>query len=129
MGALSGEVVFRATGRTLREVYKERVRAPYGLDFFVGLPEEHEERFRPVRPMAPTPEQAALLASLPPQPQSLGSIAFNRNAADPTDLEALPNSRLVRAKGPAWPAVWRPRGVSPGCTRRRSPASTAAIPC
>ncbi|QUI31578.1 serine hydrolase domain-containing protein [Streptomyces alfalfae] len=101
VGALSGEVVLRATGQTLQEVYEERVRAPYGLDFFLGLPEEHEKRFRPVQPMAPTPEEAALLASLPPQPHSLGSIAFNRNAAEPTDLEALPNSRLVRAKGPA----------------------------
>ncbi|WAL95321.1 serine hydrolase domain-containing protein [Streptomyces sp. Je 1-369] len=101
IGALAGEVVFRATGRTLREVYEERVRAPFGLDFFLGLPEEQEGRFRSVQPMAPTPEQAALLAAAPPQPQSLGSIAFNRHIPEPTDLEALPNSRLVRAEGPA----------------------------
>ncbi|MET8687914.1 serine hydrolase domain-containing protein [Streptomyces sp. NPDC004732] len=101
IGALAGEVVFRATGRTLQEVYEERVRAPYGLDFFLGLPEEHEGRFRSVQPMAPTPEQAALLDALPPQPQSLGSIAFNRHTAEPTDLEAMPNSRRLRAMGPA----------------------------
>ncbi|MGW0533099.1 serine hydrolase domain-containing protein [Streptomyces sp. NPDC003032] len=101
VGALAGEVVVRATGLTLREVYEERVRAPHGLDFFLGLPEEHEGRFRSVQPMSPAPDQAALLASLPAQPQSLDSVAFNRNAAEPTDLEALPNSRLVRAKGPA----------------------------
>ncbi|WP_447037208.1 serine hydrolase domain-containing protein [Streptomyces sp. DSM 118878] len=101
VGALSGEVVFRATGQTLQEVYEERVRAPYGLGFFLGLPEEHEGRFRSVLPMAPTPEEAARLASLPPRPQSLGSIAFNRHGAEPTELEALPNSRPVRAKGPA----------------------------
>lgn len=38
IGALTGEVVRRVTGRTLQEVYEERVRAPYGLDFFLGLP-------------------------------------------------------------------------------------------
>ncbi|MFD4635441.1 serine hydrolase domain-containing protein [Streptomyces sp. NPDC058284] len=101
IGALSGEVVFRATGRALQEVYEERVRAPHGLDFFLGLPEEHESRFHSVLPMDPTPEQQALLASVPTGPQSLNSIAFNRNAARPTDLQALPNSRAIRAKGPA----------------------------
>ena len=59
IGALTGEVVRRATGRTLQEVYEERVRAPYGLDFFLGLPEALEPRFRSVQPMAPTPEQQA----------------------------------------------------------------------
>ncbi|MEU7578952.1 serine hydrolase domain-containing protein [Streptomyces sp. NPDC041068] len=101
IGALAGEVVFRATGRTLQELYEERVRAPFGLDFYLGLPEEHEGRFHSVLPMAPTPEQQALLAALPTGPHTLTSIAFNRNGAQPTDLEALPNSRLVRAKGPA----------------------------
>ncbi|MEU6821504.1 serine hydrolase domain-containing protein [Streptomyces atriruber] len=101
IGALSGEVVLRATGQTLQQVYEERVRAPYGLDFFLGLPEEHEGRFRSVQPMAPTPEQAALLDALPLRPQSLGSIAFNRHTAEPTDLEAVPNSRPLRAAGPA----------------------------
>lgn len=101
VGALAGEVVLRATGRRLREVYEERVRAPFGLDFFLGLPEEHEGRFRTVLPMAPTPEQRALLAAAPGGPHDLTSIAFNRNAALPTDLEALPNSRAIRAAGPA----------------------------
>ncbi|MFF1376862.1 serine hydrolase domain-containing protein [Streptomyces sp. NPDC058308] len=101
IGALTGEVVFRATGRTLQELYEERVRAPHGLDFFLGLPEEHEGRFRSVLPMDPTPEQEALLATAATGPRSLTSIAFNRNGAEPTDIESLPNSRPVRAKGPA----------------------------
>ncbi|WP_409236126.1 serine hydrolase domain-containing protein [Streptomyces sp. PA5.6] len=101
IGALAGEVVFRATGRTLREVYEERVRAPYELDFFLGLPEEHEKRFRSVQPMAPTPEQAALLAAEPSQPHTFNALAFNRHAAEPTDLESAPNSRLLRAGGNA----------------------------
>ncbi|GAB2842151.1 serine hydrolase domain-containing protein [Streptomyces deserti] len=101
IGALTGEVVRRATGRTLQEVYEERVRAPYALDFHLGLPAALEPRFRTTQPMAPTPDQQALLDSLPTGPHTLSSIAFNRNGTEPTDLESLPNLPLVRAKGPA----------------------------
>ncbi|USQ88098.1 beta-lactamase family protein [Streptomyces phaeoluteigriseus] len=101
IGALSGEVVRRATGRTLQEVYEERVRALYGLDFFLGLPAAHEPRFRSTQVMEPTDRQRALLDSLPSGPHTLAAVAFNRHAAEPTDLETLPNDPLVRAKGPA----------------------------
>ncbi|MFJ6742364.1 serine hydrolase domain-containing protein [Streptomyces sp. NPDC091279] len=101
IGALSGEVVRRATGRTLQEVYEERVRAPYALDFHMGLPAVHDPRFRSTLPMAPTPEQRSLLGELPSGTHSVSGIAFNRHAAVPTDLESLPNDRLLRAKGPA----------------------------
>ncbi|MFV2121267.1 serine hydrolase domain-containing protein, partial [Streptomyces sp. Act-28] len=101
IGALTGEVVFRATGRTLHEVYAERIREPYGLDFFLGLPEEHEPRFRSLLPMLPTPAQRAVLDAAPDGPHTLARISCNRHGEEPTDLESLPNSRLVRAKGPA----------------------------
>ncbi|OII62220.1 EstA family serine hydrolase [Streptomyces sp. CC53] len=101
IGALTGEVVFRTTGRTLQQVYEERIRAPYGLGFFLGLPEEQEHRFRSLLPMDPTPEQQAELGAVPQGPATLEAISFNTHGEHPTDLEALPNSRLVRAKGPA----------------------------
>src|SRR4051812_7738673 len=101
IGALTGEIVRRATGRTLQEVYEERVRVPYGLDFFLGLPAAHEPRFRTAQPMAPTAEQRALLDSLPSGPHTLATVAFNRHATEPTDLELLPNDPLIRARGPA----------------------------
>lgn len=101
IGALTGEVVRRATGRTLQEVYEERVRAPHGLDLHLGLPEAHEPRFRTVLPMLPTPAQRAQLDAVPTGPHTLASIAFNRHGAEPTDLESLPNERLIRAQGPA----------------------------
>ncbi|MEU4032790.1 serine hydrolase domain-containing protein [Streptomyces collinus] len=101
IGALTGEVVRRATGRTIQELFEERVRAPYALDFHLGLPAAREPRFRTVQPMLPTPAQRAVLDALPSGPHTLAGIAFNRHAAEPTDLAALPNERLVRAKGPA----------------------------
>lgn len=97
IGALVGEVVRRATGQRLAEVYEERIRAPYEIDLFLGLPEEHEHRFRTSLPMQPTPRQQAALDALPRGPHSLASIAFNR----PSDLVEWPNHRKVRALGQA----------------------------
>ncbi|MGW2639990.1 serine hydrolase domain-containing protein [Streptomyces sp. NPDC001348] len=101
IGALTGEVVRRATGRTIQELHEERVRAPYGLDFFLGLPPSREPLFRSVQPMLPTPKQQALLDASPTGPHTLAAIALNRHAAEPTDLQELPNDPLIRAKGPA----------------------------
>ncbi|ANB06228.1 serine hydrolase [Streptomyces ambofaciens] len=101
LGALAGEVVRRATGHTLQEVYEERVRAPHRLDFHLGLPARLDHRFRPVRPMLRTPVQQVARATPPDGPHTLAAIAYNRNAADPTDLASLPNEPAVRARGPA----------------------------
>ncbi|MEW1833233.1 serine hydrolase domain-containing protein [Streptomyces sp. NPDC088196] len=101
IGALTGEIVRRATGRSLQEVHEERVRAPYGLDLFLGLPAAHEPRFRTVQPQLLTPEQEATRSAEPSSPHSLAAIAFNEHAAQPTVLESLPNERVIRAKGPA----------------------------
>ncbi|MGW3956770.1 serine hydrolase domain-containing protein [Streptomyces sp. NPDC004752] len=101
IGALTGEVARRATGRTLQDLYEERVRAPYGLDFHLGLPAARESRYRPAQPMLPTPEQRELLDALLSPPHTLQAIAFNRHGAEPTDLATLPNHRVIRAKGPA----------------------------
>ncbi|MCS0601341.1 beta-lactamase family protein [Streptomyces sp. LP11] len=101
IGALTGELARRATGRTLQELYEERVRAPYRLDFHLGLPAEHEPRFRTVQPLLPTPGQRALRDAQPDGPHTLTAIAFNRHGSEPTDLESLANEPLIRAKGPA----------------------------
>ncbi|MES5821381.1 serine hydrolase domain-containing protein [Streptomyces sp. RG80] len=101
IGALTGEVVRRATGRTLQELWEERVRAPYGLDFHLGLPAALEPRFRSAQPMLPTPTQQAQIDATPTGPHTLASIAFNQHVPDPGDLVEYANSRTVRAKGPA----------------------------
>ncbi|MCC3779602.1 beta-lactamase family protein [Streptomyces sp. UNOB3_S3] len=105
IGALTGEVVRRVTGRTLQEVYEERIRAPYGLDFYLGLPEEQEHRWLSTQPMDPTPEQKREMALGAAGPESLRGIAFNANNPKPSPLsrgiESFPNSREVRAGGQA----------------------------
>ncbi|WP_405857904.1 beta-lactamase family protein [Streptomyces sp. NBC_00090] len=100
IGALVGEVVLRATGRTVQELYEERVRAPYGIDYHLGLPEELEPRFRTALPMLPTPAEQALLAENPIAPDSLMAIAFNFHADPPFDIVGYANSRAVRERAP-----------------------------
>jgi len=104
IGALLGEVVFRATGRTLQETYEQRVRAPHGIDLYLGLPESEEYRFLTTQPMRPTEEQRALMGLVELGPQRLASIAFNEVAppgAAPAELSDYPNHRVFRAGGQA----------------------------
>nr|QEO73829.1 beta-lactamase [uncultured bacterium] len=101
IGALTGEVVRRVTGRSIQELFEERVRAPYGLDFYLGLPEELEPRFATTLPMLPTPEQQAEIDAQVSGVESLGGIAFNEHRADAPELWAFPNQRIARAQGQA----------------------------
>jgi CubicO group peptidase (beta-lactamase class C family) len=43
-GYLVGEVVRRVAGRTIGTYFREEIAEPLGLDFWIGLPEEHESR-------------------------------------------------------------------------------------
>ncbi|WP_274911124.1 serine hydrolase domain-containing protein [Streptomyces sp. WZ-12] len=101
MGALSGEVVRRATGRSVQELFAERIREPYGVDFHLGLPQEQEPRFLSAQPMAATPERLALLAASASGPNSLSGIAFNRHHPQNPQVWELPNFQIVRTLGTA----------------------------
>ncbi|MDF3297362.1 serine hydrolase domain-containing protein [Streptomyces tropicalis] len=105
IGALTGEIVRRATGHTLQELYEERVRVPYGLDFFLGLPATREPRFRAAAPAADGPPGPAGLpdaSDAPPEgPHTLASVALNRQGAGPAGPERLTDERMIRARGPA----------------------------
>lgn len=113
IGALTGEVVRRATGRSIQEIWEERVRAPHALDFSIGLPEDQEPRYIPIRPMDPPPTLAAELAANRPAPDSLLAISFNMHAEPPTLLADFINTRAVRALGPTSAGgVGNARGVA-----------------
>jgi CubicO group peptidase (beta-lactamase class C family) len=47
-GYLVGEVVRRISGRSLGTYFAEEVAAPLGLEFFIGLPAELEDRVSPI---------------------------------------------------------------------------------
>ncbi|MFI6001731.1 serine hydrolase domain-containing protein [Streptomyces sp. NPDC051366] len=99
IGALIGEVVRRATGKSLQEVFEERIRAPYGLDLYMGLPQELEGRWKPVLEMLPTPEQLTVMAGAA-VPELL-PVAFNAHRDPAMDLVEYGNHPKVKALGPA----------------------------
>ncbi len=51
-GYLVGEVIRRATGRTLGEVFRTEIAEPLGLDFWIGLPDEQHSRVAKLIPFA-----------------------------------------------------------------------------
>jgi CubicO group peptidase (beta-lactamase class C family) len=53
MGPLVGEVVRRATGRTLTEFFAEEVAGPLGADCHIGAPVDADHRVSPMIPSSP----------------------------------------------------------------------------
>lgn len=71
-GWLVGEVVRRVSGRSLGRFFAEEVAAPLGLEFWIGLPDEHHDRVVPLVPIS-LPEGMHLGDPAAPQP---GMIAM-----------------------------------------------------
>jgi len=101
VAALSGEVVRRVTGRSVQELFAERVREPYAADFYFGLPDDLESRFVPTLPAVMTPALLAAAAAAATAPNSLPGIAFNRNNPHGPQVWELPNLDIIRKQGPA----------------------------
>ncbi|MCO4255722.1 serine hydrolase domain-containing protein [Pseudarthrobacter cellobiosi] len=89
IGIIMEELCRRVTGTSLQSLYDQRIRTAYGIDFFLGLPEKLEPRYRDV-----------LYDVDPLQPwlDPLSLDGLNSNAAVSTIME-LPNQRAVRAAG------------------------------
>ncbi len=101
MGAVSGEVVYRATGHTVQTLFTTLLRDRLNLDLHLGLPAEQDCRFVPAEPMLTTPERLRKLAAVDSAPNSLSGIAFNRQHPGSREVWELPNIPAVRAQGPA----------------------------
>ncbi|MFI1240837.1 serine hydrolase domain-containing protein [Nocardia salmonicida] len=101
MYAILGQVVRAVTDSTVQELFEQRVRAPYGLDVYLGLPEELDHRYLPITPWRATPEMEAAFAANSPNPHGLAGISYNLNARgfDAADVMALPNDAKLRRLG------------------------------
>jgi len=53
MGVLVGEVVRRATGKTMGTIFREEIAQPLGADFHIGLPASEDSRVAELIPPAP----------------------------------------------------------------------------
>jgi CubicO group peptidase (beta-lactamase class C family) len=76
-GFLVGELVRRVSGRSLGTFFRAEVATPLGLDFWIGLPVEHEVRVAPTIPADP------------PQPGDPLPTFYLRAFSDPASLQAL----------------------------------------
>jgi CubicO group peptidase (beta-lactamase class C family) len=76
-GFLVGEVVRRVSGRTLGQFFRDEIAGPWGLDFWLGLPEEHEKRVAPTIPADP------------PGPGDPVPSFYVAALTDPTSVQAL----------------------------------------
>lgn len=89
IGIIMEELCRRTAAESLQEAYARRIRTPFSIDFFLGLPEDQESRYREV--LYSTAQEQPWL-----DPLSLEGL--NSNAPVSTIME-LPNIRSVRATG------------------------------
>lgn len=96
-GWLVGEVVRRASGRSVGAFFAEEIAGPLGLDFWVGLPESVEPRVAPlITPAASGDEEVrAAMAALAGPGSELGR-ALSAPGGAFADVEVF-NTRAVRA--------------------------------
>lgn len=75
-GWILGEVVRRATGRSLGRLFAEEIAGPLGLDFWIGLPEAEEPRVATLYapPEPEDPKRRALLARFTGPDTLLGQV-------------------------------------------------------
>ena len=78
-----GELCRRTAGTPLQQLYDERIRRPWGIDYFLGLPGDQEPRYREVL-WAPEPDRPWL------DPLSLDGLTSN---APVSSIMELPNHR------------------------------------
>ncbi|HXD28724.1 MAG TPA: serine hydrolase domain-containing protein, partial [Arthrobacter sp.] len=99
LGIFAEELVRRITGQTLQHVYEARIRAPFGIDFYLGLPEDADPRYRDVlKPVQAPP--VPFIDPFGPLGLALNSTAgFDVGDGKSYELLDLPNLREIRAAG------------------------------
>lgn len=99
IGVFMEELARRVAGEQLQDIYERRIRAPFGIDFHLGLPDAEEARFRNVL----KPAQAPDLPFIDPfgvLGLSVNSTAGFEGPEGPSrDILDLPNVRAIRAAG------------------------------
>jgi CubicO group peptidase (beta-lactamase class C family) len=96
-GWLMDEVIRRADGRSVGAILAEEIAGPLGIDLWIGLPAEAEDRVAPVMLRPPALEDAGVIEALF-APGSLGwrSLTFD-GTFDAAALDSTYNRRDVHA--------------------------------
>lgn len=94
-GWLVGEVVRRASGRTVGTFIREEIAGPLGVDFLLGFGPEEDGRVADLlRARGAAPAASSALAQAMADPRSLTARSFN---VAPRGPDKGPNSRAFRA--------------------------------
>lgn len=86
-----GELVRRVSGKSLGRFFREEITEPLGIEFWIGMPEEHEERVAPMIPFTPEAgaEISAFAKALISDPASTQALSLlNSGGFDPNSREA-----------------------------------------
>jgi CubicO group peptidase (beta-lactamase class C family) len=112
--ACGGELVRRVSGRPFDVFFREEVAGPLGLDFHIGLSEEHEPRVAPtIRPDPPPPGEPSsrfqtLMAT---EPDSLQALAV-KNSGRRTAAGDYDSREAHRAVLPSQGGITNARGLA-----------------
>jgi CubicO group peptidase (beta-lactamase class C family) len=117
LGVLADELVRRITGDPMAVLYADEVRLPRDIDFFVGLPEDQDDRVVDVLQAVPPDGQQDLMKQFLARmhPGTFAGIALNMAAAERgfPDLVTLANLRALQRVGPpAFGGVGSARGLA-----------------
>ena len=86
-----GELVRRVSGASLGAFFRDHIAEPLGIDFWIGMPEEHEARVAPMIMFTPEPGAAMteFTRALFENPQSIASLSLlNNGGFNPNSREA-----------------------------------------
>lgn len=90
-GFLAGEVARRASGRTIGQLVRDRLRDPFGLDLWIGMPEAVQAR--------------AAVSRKPPAPPDLGAINEPTRLAFLTPWASARSRDLTRQRAAELPGT------------------------
>jgi CubicO group peptidase (beta-lactamase class C family) len=113
-GHLVGEVVRRVSGRAFDVFLRDEIAVPLGLDFHVGLPEEHEPRVAPTiraDPPPPGEPRSRFIVVMSNDPSSIQSLAVKNSGrrAGAGDYDSQESHRAVL---PSQGAITNARGLA-----------------
>lgn len=85
-----GELVRRVSGRSLGTFFREEVAKPLGLEFWIGLPEQFEDRVSPMIPFVPdgSGPVSDFINALLSDPSSISSLSWLNSGGHTPDTRA-----------------------------------------
>ena len=113
-----GEMVRRASGKSLGTFFQDEIAKPLGLDFWIGLPEEIEPRVAPIDALRlQGGRQRDAVHARPRHQQAIDRRPVLSSTSAP-GAPAAPTRAPATPPRSAPPTASPTRAASPACTRR-----------